>query len=53
MLQEIEDWMKWKGYESLDDFRGKCSKKNAIDPYAFERAQYVKIMLEDKDVKYE
>lgn len=50
MVQGIERWMERKGYENLDDFRGKCAKKNAIDPYAFERAQYVKIMLEEKKI---
>lgn len=46
----IERWMESKGYETLDDFRGKCSKIKAVDPYAFERAQYVKIMLEEKNI---
>lgn len=50
ILKGIEQWMQGKGYESLEEFRGKCSKKNALDPYAFERAQYVKIMLEDKNL---
>ncbi len=50
ILKGIEEWMERKGYETLDDFRGKCAKKNAMDPYAFERAQYVKIMLEEKNL---
>jgi dihydroorotate dehydrogenase (fumarate) len=39
MLRELEAWMDEKGYESLDDFRGKLSQKNCDDPFAFERAQ--------------
>jgi dihydroorotate dehydrogenase (fumarate) len=50
IIKGITDWMERKGYETLDDFRGKCSKSNAVDPYAFERAQYVKIMLEEKNI---
>ncbi len=45
MLRELEAWMDEKGYESLDDFRGKLSQKNCDDPFAFERAQYVNLLL--------
>lgn len=50
MIKGITDWMGRKGYETLDDFRGNCSKKDALDPFAYERAQYVKIMLEEKNL---
>ncbi len=46
MLQEIEEWMDSKGYAKLDDFRGKLSKKNTRDPWAYERAQYVNLLFE-------
>jgi dihydroorotate dehydrogenase (fumarate) len=45
MLRELEAWMDEAGYESLDDFRGKLSQKETLDPYAFERAQYVKLLM--------
>ena len=45
MLQEIKKWMKQKGYSSLNDFRGKLSHKNSEDPWAYKRAQYVKMLL--------
>jgi dihydroorotate dehydrogenase (fumarate) len=45
MLRDIEAWMGEKGYDSLDDFRGKMSQKNCDDPFAFERAQYVNLLL--------
>ena len=50
IIKGMTDWMEQKGYETLDNFRGNCSKKDAADPFAYERAQYVKIMLEDKNV---
>jgi|Deesub1362A_J573_1020465.scaffolds.fasta_scaffold02634_2 dihydroorotate dehydrogenase (fumarate) len=44
MLRELESWMEEKGYTKLEDFRGKLSQKQAADPFAFERAQYVKLL---------
>jgi len=35
-------------YISLDDFRGKMSQRETDDPFAFERAQYVKLLLGQK-----
>jgi dihydroorotate dehydrogenase (fumarate) len=48
MLGEMEAWMKKKGYESLDDFRGKLSKENLADPFAYKRAQYVDILMKSE-----
>jgi dihydroorotate dehydrogenase (fumarate) len=48
MLRELEGWMEAQGYEKLDDFRGKMSQKKVDDPFAFERAQYVKLLLSQK-----
>ncbi len=45
MLNEIENWMGEKGYEKLDDFRGKLSQQNSSDPWAYKRAQYVKLLI--------
>jgi len=48
MLRELEGWMEEHGSESVDDFRGKLSQKQVDDPYTFERAQYVKLLMEQK-----
>lgn len=48
MLRDLDAWMAEKGYESLAEFRGKVSQKNCEDPYAFERAQYVNLLLSQK-----
>ncbi len=45
MLAEIETWMDGKGYASFDDFRGRVSKQEVKDPWAFERGQYIKGLL--------
>lgn len=44
MLDEIEDWMKVRNFETLDQWRGKMSQKNVQDPTLFERANYIKIL---------
>lgn len=49
ILDRIEEWMDQKGYKSLDDFRGKLSRKNCKDPYVYLRAQYVDILLNSAD----
>lgn len=45
MLDDLEAWMDEKGYASLKDFRGKLSKANSQDPYAYQRAQYVDLLM--------
>lgn len=45
MLRELEGWMETKNYDTLADVRGKMSQKEVDDPFAFERAQYVKLLL--------
>ena len=48
MLLEIEKWMQKKNYSSISDFKGKLSKENLIDPFAYKRAQYVDILMKSE-----
>lgn len=50
LLTELTAWMDAKGYASLDDFRGKLSKQRSADPWAYERAQYVKLLFESEEL---
>lgn len=50
MLAELEEWMDSKGYANLDDFRGLLSKANAKDPYAYQRAQYVDLLMKSVEL---
>ncbi|PIF05234.1 MAG: dihydroorotate dehydrogenase [Draconibacterium sp.] len=50
ILNNINKWMDSKGYKSLDDFRGKLSRKNLKDPFAYQRAQYVDILMKSEEV---
>lgn len=42
MLGDIEKWMNKHNFASIDDFRGKMSQDKAINPAAWERAQFVR-----------
>jgi dihydroorotate dehydrogenase (fumarate) len=44
ILEEITQWMDDKGFKTIDDFRGKMSKENNPDPWAYTRAKYVKVL---------
>jgi len=50
ILTDIERWMTKKGYTKLDDFKGKMSKKNIDDPFAYQRAQYVDILMNSEEI---
>lgn len=41
----LEDWMDKRGFATLDDFRGSLSQRQVQDPSAWERAQYVQLIL--------
>ncbi|MBN1681129.1 MAG: dihydroorotate dehydrogenase-like protein [Anaerolineae bacterium] len=45
LLLELQNWMEEKDYESLDEFRGKASQKNTPNPFGFERAQYMQLLM--------
>lgn len=45
MLEELTSWMQEKGYEKPEDFRGKLSRKNVSDPWIYQRAQYVRLLM--------
>ncbi|HAH23574.1 MAG TPA: dihydroorotate dehydrogenase [Prolixibacteraceae bacterium] len=50
MLTDLNAWMDKKGYKTLDDFRGKLSRKNMKDPFTYQRAQYVDILMKSEEV---
>lgn len=50
ILEELEAWMKNKNYASIGDFKGKLSKENLKDPYAYQRAQYVDILMRSNEI---
>lgn len=50
ILMDMNKWMDDKGYKSLEDFRGKLSRKNMKDPFAYQRAQYVDILMKSETI---
>ena len=50
ILEGINRWMDDKGYQSLDDFRGKLSRKSMNDPYTYQRAQYIEILMKSEEI---
>ena len=51
VIQEIEEWMTEKGFDSVDDFRGKLSQEQFVNPTLYERVQFMKY-FSDRD-KYQ
>jgi dihydroorotate dehydrogenase (fumarate) len=45
MLEEIDKWMSSRGYNNIEAFRGKLSKKNSVDKLPYHRAQYMDFMM--------
>jgi dihydroorotate dehydrogenase (fumarate) len=41
----LDDWLESRGVESVDEIRGTLSQREIQDPAAFERAQYVHLIL--------
>lgn len=50
LLNGLSSWMDRKGYKTIDEFRGKLSRKNLKDPYAYQRAQYVEILMKSEEI---
>jgi dihydroorotate dehydrogenase (fumarate) len=50
ILSGMNEWMDKKGYKTLSDFRGKLSRKNLRDPFIYQRAQYVDILMKSEEI---
>ncbi len=44
LLSEFTEWGDAHGYHSVDQMRGSMSKKHVLDPSAFDRANYVRVL---------
>ncbi len=45
VLSDFSSWMDRHGHRTIEDFRGRLDKRHAEDPHAWERAQYVRILM--------
>jgi dihydroorotate dehydrogenase (fumarate) len=51
MIKEMSEWMNGKNYSSIDEFRGKLSRKSlSSNPFVYQRAQYVDLLLNSEDI---
>jgi dihydroorotate dehydrogenase (fumarate) len=50
ILDGMNKWMDSKKYNSLNDIRGKLSKKRLSDPFAYQRAQYIDILSKSEAI---
>ena len=50
MVEELSAWMDQKKYATLDDFRGKLSRKVLKDPFVYRRAQYIDILMKSDEI---
>ena len=53
MLDDLERWMDAKGYETLDQVRGKLSHRRGKDPWSYTRAQYVRALMKPDPIERE
>ena len=44
ILTELEQWLAENDYESISQLKGSVSQQHAIDPSAYERANYVQVL---------
>ncbi|MGC8865870.1 MAG: dihydroorotate dehydrogenase-like protein [Bacteroidales bacterium] len=45
LVDGLRLWMESKGYQKIDDFKGKLSLKNTRDPFVYRRAQYIDYLM--------
>jgi len=50
ILMDLNRWMDEKGYKTLNEFRGKLSRRKQKDPFAYQRAQYVEILTKSEAI---
>jgi dihydroorotate dehydrogenase (fumarate) len=44
ILSELEQWLVEHDYDSIQQLKGSVSQQHAIDPSAYERANYVQVL---------
>ncbi len=44
LLQDLQQWLDEREYESVNQLKGSISRQKAIDPAAYERANYISVL---------
>jgi dihydroorotate dehydrogenase (fumarate) len=50
LLKELSEWMEVHEYSTLAAFQGTLSRRHSADPWAYTRAQYVKLMMSSPEI---
>lgn len=50
IIREIEGWMDSRGYNTIDSFKGRLSKKNSEKKLPYRRAQYMDFMMTTSEI---
>ena len=50
ILSGLEKWMYSKGYQTLNSFKGKLSKKNTDNKLPYHRTQYMDFMMTTSEI---
>ena len=53
LLDDLNDWLNARGYDSVNEVRGKMSHLNAINPDAFERVNYIKTLEHASSLRWD
>lgn len=51
LIQELENWMKQKQYDSIEAFSGRLSEQRCADKFVYRRAQYIDAILHSETYK--
>jgi dihydroorotate dehydrogenase (fumarate) len=51
LLKKLENWMSVRGYNTLDDFKGKLSQSKTDDPAIYDRVQFMRYYGGKKNLK--
>jgi dihydroorotate dehydrogenase (fumarate) len=50
IIREIEKWMDSNGYNTIESFKGKLSRKNSKNELPYRRAQYIDFMMSTTEI---
>jgi dihydroorotate dehydrogenase (fumarate) len=50
MLDDLDKWMVNRKYNKIEDFRGLLSKKKINDPFVYQRAQYIDLLINSNEI---
>lgn len=50
MLEQLGGWMEKHQFAAIESFRGKLSKKQLKDPFAYRRVQYIDILMKSDEI---